>query len=247
MNAAPHVNRRFNIEGADLGYPTLFHDGSASVGMFVVPSKVANELIANSGFTVAEIAPGKTVLNLACIHYTDTECGVYEEIGCAFFVKKHNKKNGIPYLNTWLNIIRGKQPSFTWYLPVTEESALQCGIQMWGYPKSIENIRHHRTESYTTTSLHKDGQEILRYRVSNQGKQSPKPLTAPVYSIFEGAPHIGYLTQRFTDVYYGRSGELTLSNHTLMEPLRRMGLPKKPLLAGHMGHLNFSMSAPSPL
>jgi hypothetical protein len=247
MSVNPHDNRRFNIEGAELGYPTLFHDGSASIGMFVVPSKIANNLIAGSGFTVAEIAPGKTVLNLACVHYTDTECGVYEEIGCAFFVKKHNQANGIPYLSTWRNIIRGEQPSFTWYLPVTEESALQCGIQMWGYPKTIEDIRHHRDGSHTTTTLNKDGQELLRYRVSNQGKQSPKPMAAPVYSIFEGSPHVGYLTQQFNDVCYSRSGELSLLDHPLMEPLRRLGLPKNPLLAGHMGHLNFSMSAPVPL
>ncbi len=88
MSANSHANRRFDIEGVNLGYPALFHDGSASIGMFVVPSKMANDLIADSGFTVAEIAPGRTVLNLACVHYTDTECGVYEEIGCAFFVKK---------------------------------------------------------------------------------------------------------------------------------------------------------------
>lgn len=81
---SPHADRRFNIEGNDLGYPTLFHAGSASVGMFVVASKVANELIAGSGFTAAEIAPGKAVMSLACVHYTDIECGTYEEIACAF-------------------------------------------------------------------------------------------------------------------------------------------------------------------
>ncbi|MDG2273894.1 MAG: hypothetical protein P8L39_16470, partial [Halioglobus sp.] len=69
----PHTDRRFNIEGADLGCPTLFHDGSTSVGMYVVSSQVANELIADSRFTVAEIAPGKAILSFACVHYTDTQ------------------------------------------------------------------------------------------------------------------------------------------------------------------------------
>lgn len=243
----PHTDRRFNIEGTDLGYPTLFHDGSTSVGMYVVSSQVANELIADSGFTVAEIAPGKAILSFAGVHYTDTQCGNYEEIGCAFFVNTFPRKSLIPYISTWINILRGDQPSFTWYLPVTEKSALECGIQMWGYPKTIEDIQHHRDDSHTTTTLYKDGQELLCYRVPNRGKNSPKPINSPVYSIFEGAPHIGYLTQRFTDVTYHRSGELTLSKHPLTEPFRRLGLPKKPLLSGHMGHLNFSMSAPKPL
>jgi hypothetical protein len=38
-----------------------------------------------------------------------------------------------------------------------------------------------------------------------------------------------------------------LSDHALVEPLRRLGLPKKPLMSGHMGKLRFSMSAPRPL
>ncbi len=244
---SPHADRRFNIEGRELGYPTLFQDGSTSVGMFIVPSKVANELIADSGFTVAEVGPGKAVMSFAGVHYTDTQCGTYEEIGCAFFVNKVSGKPLIPYLGTWMNILRGNQPSFTWYLPVTERSALECGIQMWGYPKTIEDIRHNATAGRTITTLHRDGQEVLRYSVGNEGSKTLKPLDSPVYSIFEGKPHLGYLSQQFSDAAYGRDGELVLSGHDLVAPLRRLGLPKKPLMSGHMGKLRFSMSAPEPL
>lgn len=246
-STGPHANRKFDIEGAELGYPTLFHDGSSSVGMFAVPSKVANEIIAESGFTVAEIAPGKAVMSLAGVHYTDTECGSYEEIGCAFFVNKVTGKPRFPYLGTWINILNGSQPSFTWYLPVTSKSALECGIQMWGYPKTLEDIRHSKEQGRTITTLHKDGEEVFRFSVGNLGSKSLKPARSPVYSIFEGGPHIGYLSQRFSDACYSRDGELTLSNHKLVEPLRRLGLPKRPLVSGHMGKLCFSMSAPEPI
>jgi len=244
---SPHAQRRYSIEGRDLGYPTLFHDGSTSVGMFVVSSRVANALIADSGFTAAEIAPGKAIMSFAGVHYTDTQCGTYEEIGCAFFVNPFSGKPAIPYLGTWMNILRGNQPSFTWYLPVTEQSALECGVQMWGYPKTIEDIRHSQTGGRTVTTLHKEGAEVLRYSVGNQGGKAPKPIESPVYSIFEGQPHLGYLTQSFANAAYGRDGELHLSDHPLVEPLRRLGLPKKPLLSGHMNQLQFSMSAPTPL
>ena len=215
--------------------------------MFIVPSKVANQLIADSGFTVAEVAPGKAVLSFAGVHYTDTECGTYEEIGCAFFVNKVSGKPLVPYLGTWFNILRGNQPSFTWYLPVTEKSALECGKQMWGYPKTIEDIRHSKSADRTVTTLHRDGREVLRYSVSNAGTKTLKPLNSPVYSIYEGKPHLGYLSQQFSDAGYGRDGKLVLSEHELVEPLRRLGLPKKPVMSGHMGKLCFSMSAPEPL
>jgi hypothetical protein len=74
-----------------------------------------------------------------------------------------------------------------------------------------------------------------------------KPLTTPVYSIFEDKPHVGYLTQQLSKVAYGRDAQLVLSNHAMVEPLKRLGLPKKPLVSGHMGKLRFSMSAPEAL
>ena len=185
----PHAGRRFNIEGNDLGYPTLFHDGSTSVGMYVVASKVANELIADSGFTVAEIAPGKAVMSFAGVHYTDTQCGSYEEIGCAFFVNKFSRNTLIPYLSTWVNILRGNQPSFTWYLPVTENSALECGVRMWGYPKTIEDIRYSQIAGRTVTALHKDGEEVLRYSVSHGGSKTLKPIAAYLAGIPSGSDY----------------------------------------------------------
>ena len=245
--AGPHADRKFDIEGAQLGYPTLFHEGSTSVAMFVVPSGVANNIITKSGFTAAEIAPGKAVMTLAGVHYTNTECGSYEEIGCAFFVNKVSGKPRLPYLGTWIDILNGSQPSFTWYLPVTSKAALECGVQMWGYPKTLEDIRHSKAQGRTVTSLFSDGEEVLRFSVSNRGSKAPKPTQSPVYSIFEGEPHVGYLSQRLGGACYGRDGELTLSRHELVAPLRRLGLPKKPLLSGHMNTLNFSMSAPQPI
>lgn len=243
----PHEERRFNIDGLDLGYPTLFREGSTSIAMFAVPTGVANRLITDSGFSVAEVAPGRAVLSLACVHYTDTECGSYEEIGCAFFVNEFSGGPLVPYLTTWMNILRGRQPSFTWYLPVTQEAALQCGVKMWGFPKTLEDIRHKNEDGRTVTSLHKDGEEVLRYSVNSKGKKKMKPIHAPVYSVFEGRPHVGYLQQEFARAGYGRDGELVLSEHSLVEPLRRLGLPKRPLVSGHMGELSFCMSAPRPL
>jgi hypothetical protein len=77
--------RRFEIEGQNLGYPTSFRGGSSSMGLFVVPASVANALIYDSGFQVAKIAPGRASLVLSCVHYTDSDCGAYNEIALSFY------------------------------------------------------------------------------------------------------------------------------------------------------------------
>jgi hypothetical protein len=81
-----YENWVFQLEGRELSYPTRFYDGSSAMGIFSVPAKIADDIIADSGFTTARIAPGRTALSLICVHYTDTECGAYEEIAMAFFV-----------------------------------------------------------------------------------------------------------------------------------------------------------------
>jgi hypothetical protein len=121
--------RRFEIEGRGLSYPTEFHDGSSVAGLFVVKSRVANALIAESGFHVAEIAPGRAILALTGVQYTNTECGEYEETAMAFFVKRHGQSAGIPYLSTWLDLMRNRVASFTWKIQVTTKLSQQAGIQ----------------------------------------------------------------------------------------------------------------------
>ncbi len=100
--------RRYDIEGRSLGYPTSFRDGSSAAGLFVVSASAADALIADSGFQVAKVAPGRAIFAFTCVHYTDTDCGAYEEIAMAFFVKKMGGASGLPYLGTWRDILRGE-------------------------------------------------------------------------------------------------------------------------------------------
>jgi len=245
----PNDSRRFDIEGRNLGFPTLFHDGFSCMGIFSVPVAVANDIIADSGFEVEEIAPGKAGFSLICVHYEDTECGVYNEIAFAFFIKKPGSGWRIPYVSLWWDMLRGKIASYTWRLPVTSVLAQQAGIQMWGFPKTLEDIRYEKTNGQITFTIHgEDGQEFMRYSMPDGGTVTPKTISPPVYSVFEGAHHVSHLTQAYENVsYVPRGGTLTLGDHPLVEPLKRMGLPRKPLIASWMGHLNFSMSSPKKL
>jgi hypothetical protein len=243
-------DRIFQLEGRDLSYPTRFYDGSSSMGIFSVSAKVADDIIAESGFTAARIAPGRTALSLICVHYTDTECGAYEEIAMAFFVKRHGSqaRPAIPYLSTWWDILRGNICSYTWCLPVSSTLSRDCGIFMWGFPKTLERIDYQRESGRTQSSWRIDGELVLSYSVPATGSKIAKEISPPVYSVLDGNAHVSYLTQRYTQVgHHGRDGILKLGKHPAADTLRRLGLPKKPLIAAFNGHLAFEMSHPEPL
>jgi hypothetical protein len=240
--------RTFEIEGRTLGYPSFYRDGSSALGLFVVPSRSANSLIAESGFEVAEVAPARAIFSLACVHYTDSDCGVYEEISMGFFVKKHGQPRGLPYLKTWRDIVRSEAASYTWRLPVTTRLARDAGIRMWGFPKTLEAIEFDRSGGRATFTLREGENEVLRYSVNAKGRRHQRPTATPAYSIFEGTPHVSRLTQEFRDVgvRFG-AGQLCLGDHPITEELRSLGLPRRPLVSAWMGRLAFEMSAPEKL
>ncbi|NQT71816.1 MAG: acetoacetate decarboxylase family protein [Chloroflexi bacterium] len=243
-----HSTRRFEFEGGNLGYPSYFRDGSAAMGLFVVPASAANALIADSGFEVARIAPGRTIFSLSCVHYDDSDCGVYEEIALSFFVKKMGQGKRLPYISTLLDIQRGNIASYTWRLPVTTQLALDAGKYMWGLPKTIEEIDYENADGQATFTWRDGDKEVLSYSVAAQGTRQPATMSPPVYSIFEGSPHVSYLTQTYRDTgIQFRGGELQLGNHPIADELRSLGLPKRPLISTWNGHLYFQMSAPQQL
>jgi len=232
-----------------LGYPTGFRDGCSATGMFLVRSAVANRLIADSGFRVAEVLPGRGPMALTGVHYEDTDCGRYEEKAFAFFVSPVGGSGGLPYLGTILDVVRGgRAPSFTWKLQVNTRLSQQAGIQMWGFPKTIEEIQFERGPDAATVSLRMQDQLVFRYTVRPEGSREMPAAASPVYSVFQGIPVVSHLTQtyRHVGVRLG-GGELELGEHPLADDLRELGLGRRPLVASWMGHLLFSMSAPRKL
>ena len=241
--------RRFEIEGKSLGYPALFQDASSAVGLFMVPASGAQDLIRDSGFEVAQLLPGRAAFSLSCVHYRESDCGAYNEISMAFFVKKkHGKTSGIPYLGTWLDIARDDAATCIWKLPVTTRLANDAGIRMWGFQKTIEEIDFEVSDGRAAFKLRMDGQEVLDYSVRARGKQQQPRAASAVYSNFEGAPHVTYLEHEFRDVGVSLGGgRLRLGSHPIAEQLRGLGLPRRPFIATWMGHLSFEVGPPQKL
>jgi len=241
--------RKFEIEGKVLGFPARFQDGSSAVGLFTVPASGAQALIRESGFEVAELWPGRACFSLACCSYRESDCGSYNEVSMAFFVKpKHGRSSGVPYLGTWLDIVRNDSATHIWKLPVTTRLANDAGVRMWGLPKTIEEIDFEKADGRATFQLRMDHCEVLRFSVPATGKRDQPPSASAVYSIYEGAPHVTILENEYHDVGMSfRGGRLSLGEHPIAERLRGLALPRRPLLSTWMGRLSLEVGPPEKL
>jgi hypothetical protein len=163
----------------------------------------------------------------------------------ALFVEPVSAGPRVPYLSTWLDFVGGRIASYTWKLQVTTTLSQRCGLEMWGVPKTIGDIRFEREGERAAFALASEGRTAFRLSVRTAGTQQPKPVTSTVYSIFEASADVSQLTQCYRDTdYQFRGGQLELGDPPLADELRGLGLPKPALLATWNGHLNFSMTAP---
>ena len=249
-------HRKFEIEGTNLAYPTRFREGASTAALFIVDSHVAQGLIEETGFQIAEVAPRRGILAFTCVHYTDTDCGVYEETAQAFFVRPMDRRGSsvgsIPgigrYLSSWRELFTARVASYTWRLQVTTRLSQQCGLLMWGFPKEMADIDFRQRDGRVHCSLSMDGRDVFHFTTKATGKRTPAPITSSVYSIYQGAQHVSHLTQRHAETGYSLGdGTIILGDHPMADELRSLGLPKRPLLATWNGQLDFSMSAPKKL
>jgi hypothetical protein len=243
--APPVEDRRYSIEGRDLGYPTEFRDGQSMMGAFLVSAKALDRLLADSPFTPAVVVPRRGLVSLSCVHYTDTDCGEYDEIALATFVELPDQQSRLPYLPVWRRIAGGEIASHSWRLAVTTELSCQAGLRMWGFPKTVEDLSYGIDDGTACMTWRADGTDVLRFSVPARGERTSGPVSPPVYSVFEGAPHVGHLTQNYRGVGYHRRGvRLELGDHPVADELRGLGVGPRPVMGVWNGHLQFEMGAP---
>lgn len=248
-NSSGAGTRRFDIEGKTLGFPSLYPDGSSAVGLFMVPLGAAQKLIDNSGFEVAELLPGRAAFSLACVHYRDSDCGIYNEMALSFFVKPlHGRPSRIPYLGAWLDILRNDSATHVWKLPVTTKLANDAGILMWGFPKTIDEIDFEQIDGRAIFTLRIEGREVLSYSVAASGTRHQPRSGSSVYTIYEGAPCVTTLENECHDVGVSiAGGRLRLGDHPVAEELRGLGLPRRPVISTWMGRTSFWVGPPQKL
>lgn len=239
----PRKTDVFTIENTELRYPTIFRSGCTGMGVFTVNATRAQALIADSGFKIARVRPGRALMNLVCVHYTDTDCGSYNEIALNFAVKTRGALN-LPYASTWAGLINGDIATYTWRLPVSSQLAKECGIQMWGLPKTKEDIQFSQDGGYANWQWLNKGKEVLSFTIPCSGDRQPKAIEPPVYSVINGKPVVAYLHQQYGDVGYHRNAKLHLGEHHFADTLRDLGIKDSPMIGVWNGKLFFEMSEP---
>lgn len=204
------------VQGRTVTMPVEVRDASAATLILEVDSAAVAALLPTDAVEVVEVSPGRAQFALALVDYRDNDLGSYFEIGTIAFVRPRGG---------------GEDGTFILRLPVDQEFTCHAGREIWGFPKTIEQITFEPTPSSLTATLTVDGELVLRVTVPRGGSDELPPLPMQSYTLLDGALHATRFTQQGTGVgmTFGAEGvSLELGTHPWAKELASLGLPGAP-------------------
>jgi hypothetical protein len=247
--AVPETHgQEYVFQGRTVTLPVVVRDASSVAATYLVSTAAARRLLPDARLDVLELLPGRALFSLACIDYRDNDLGDYNEVSVALFVRERSQPPGLPYLGTALDLMRNRVATYIYKLPVNQSFTCEAGCGIWGFPKSVEEIEFEDAGKRRRCRLAMDGRHVLTFTAPRGGARTLPDASMVTYSLIDGVLHRTSFVSGATGVGIRLGGtELVLGDHPLAEDLRRLGLPKRPLMCVWMEHMHGRFEAPVPV
>ena len=232
------------IQGKTVRLPVEVRDATSMSAMFVVPAAGVRRLIPAPGLYVPELLPGRTLCVVAAIEYRDTDLGVYNEVSIAFFVK-HGGPPPTPLFGLLSGFQRREIGAYIHHLPVTTSFSRDAGRDIWGFPKTVDEIEFCDEGAQRICRWAADGTHVLTFSLPRGGRRRMKDMPQDAYAWRDGV-------LRKTPSVMGGEGvamrlggaTLLLGAHPIADELRGIGLPRRALMSTWVEHMHASFQAP---
>jgi hypothetical protein len=197
------------VAGKTVTMPVLVRDASAGTVIFDVDLAAARAQVPDA-FEVIESAPGKAQLALALIDYRDNDLGSYREVGTIFFVRPAGG---------------GPDGNYISHLPVDQEFTCVAGNQIWGFPKTVQQIDVTFAEDSSRWVLTMDGELVLDVTIPRGGSDEMPAMELVSYTLLDGVACATAFSQGGTGSSMGFDGVTwTLGTHPVAKELEALGL-----------------------
>jgi hypothetical protein len=232
------------IQGQTVSLPVVVRDATSMSAMFVVPATAVRRLIPHPQLHVPELFPGRTLCVIAAIEYRDNDLGQYNEVSVAFFVK-HGGTRPLPFFGMLAGFRRGEIGAYIHRLPVTTSFSCEAGRDIWGFPKTVEQITLADDGARRVCTLVADGAHVLTLSVVQGGRGRMKDMPQDAYAWRNGRLWKTPSVMGGEGVGTRLGGvRLTLGVHPMADELRRLGLPKRALISTWVGKMRARFDAP---
>ena len=196
------------------------------MAMFSVDADAAQQLIDYGGLRVCRYLPGRAMVILMLVHYTDGDLGRYYEFGTSVMVNPPGSNASGP---------RALQSAgaFIHHLPVDQAFTLEAGTKIWGYPKVMADftVREGRQFGFDCSV---DRQLLIgmEFRPGLPIRLTPRTQTQRSYSHRDGVTRETSFEHTLDGVRSRIGGvRMWLGDHPYAKELAALGLPKRAIFS----------------
>ena len=234
------------IDGKPISLPLTVDDASMMMNAFLVDSVAAQAMIADSGFRVVELFPGKAIMQLLCVDYRINPLGNYSEGAIIFPVLTPGEKKPFPFFGTLRRLAGNTLASYVYRMPVDQEFTTHGGRFIWGFPKWPSRIDFDFGESLATGRFVDENELVYGISAKTGGSTEVKEQRAASLAIRDGRAWKTYGTNSGSGLTFSLRGEIPDigDSHPLALELRSLGLPKKPLFTVAIKNTNMVFGGP---
>ena len=229
-------DNNFLIDEKLISLPMTVDDASMMMNAFLVDSQVAQKVIADSGFRVVELFPGKAILQLLCVDYRINPLGDYNEGAIIFPVLTPGETKPFPFFGALKRFASNSISNYVYRMPVDQEFTTHAGRFIWGFPKWQAQVDFDFGGKRAVGTFVDEGLHVYTIAAKTGGKTKVSEQRAPSLAVRDGKAWRTYGTSSGSGLTFSLGGEMPVigDEHPLAMELRAMGLPKKPMFTVSM-------------
>ena len=241
------VNKEnYLIAGKNISFPVRVSDASMMMNAFLIDAKAAQSIIADSGFRVIELFPGKAILQLLCVDYRKNDLGDYNEGAIIFPVLTPGETKPLPFFGPISRMAKGTLGNYVYRMPVDQSFTTHAGRYIWGFPKWVARIDIEFGEKQAHGTFYDEDELVYGISAKTGGNTVAKQQRAASLAIRDGKAWKTFGTTQGSGLTFSLGGEIPNigDKHPLALELRALGLPKKPLFTVSMKNTSMTFAGP---
>jgi hypothetical protein len=234
----------YTVQGRTVVLPVVVRDALSISAVYVVPAGAVRRLLPTPALHVPELFPGLALCVLAAVEYRDNDLGRYNEVAVNFFVT-HGGRRPLPFFGLLAGFRRRAIGAYVHRLPVTTSFSRDAGRDIWGFPKTVEEITFEDEAGWRTCTLTSGGAHVLTLSVVRGGRRRFDDLAQDAYAWRDGVLFKTPSVMGAEGVGTRLGGaRLTLGAHPFADELRSLGLPKRALMSSSFERMRATFGAP---
>lgn len=234
------------IDGKGINFPVRVDDASMMMNAFLVNAKTAQAMIADSGFRVIELFPGKAILQLLCVDYRKNDLGDYNEGAIMFPVLTPGESRPFPFFGPLSRMAKGTLGNFVYRMPVDQAFTTHAGRFIWGFPKWVARIDIEFGTKQAVGTFYDENELVYGISAKTGGNTVAKQQRAASLAIRDGKAWKTFGTAEGSGLTFSLGGAPPKigDKHPLALELRALGLPKKPLFTVSIKNTRLTFTGP---